>query len=172
LAFFLKSNVVINFFAKSSRSLSKKRQYFCQIFRQKYFQNHNIGPWSKHQKFFFKKQDRGSTECRRPPVRQLRLHLADAAGPHPNLEPGLPPGGEVPLVVERQGLVRHRLVFVKVVMNLHFGRKVLGQIFLKICKIILKKIHRKKVNIFLLIMDKMLDFRYWPSKAIFRKFDQ
>jgi hypothetical protein len=29
--------------AKASSSLSKKRQYFCYIFRQKYFKNHNIG---------------------------------------------------------------------------------------------------------------------------------
>jgi hypothetical protein len=32
LAFFSKTNVVINFFSKSSSSLSKKRQYFRQIF--------------------------------------------------------------------------------------------------------------------------------------------
>jgi hypothetical protein len=42
--FFLKNyNIMINFFAKSSSSLSKKRQYFRQNFRRKYFLNHNIG---------------------------------------------------------------------------------------------------------------------------------
>jgi hypothetical protein len=32
------------FFSKNSRSLSKKRQYFRQKYRRKYFKNHNIGP--------------------------------------------------------------------------------------------------------------------------------
>jgi hypothetical protein len=31
-------------FSKSNSTLSKKRQYFRQIFRRKYFENHNIGP--------------------------------------------------------------------------------------------------------------------------------
>jgi hypothetical protein len=31
-------------FCKTSSSLSKKRRYFRQMFRQKYFFNHNIGP--------------------------------------------------------------------------------------------------------------------------------
>jgi hypothetical protein len=38
---------MIKIFAKTSSSLSKKRQYFCQIFRRKYFKNHNIGPWQQ-----------------------------------------------------------------------------------------------------------------------------
>jgi hypothetical protein len=37
LAFFSKTNVMINYFSKTSSSLSKKRQYFRHIFRQKYF---------------------------------------------------------------------------------------------------------------------------------------
>jgi hypothetical protein len=45
LAFFSKTNVMITIFAKTSISLSKKRQFFRQIFRRKYFHNHNIGPW-------------------------------------------------------------------------------------------------------------------------------
>jgi hypothetical protein len=46
LAFFLNTNVMINFFSKFSFVLSQKRHFFCKIFRQKYFKNHNIGPRS------------------------------------------------------------------------------------------------------------------------------
>jgi hypothetical protein len=46
LAFFLNTNVMINFFQKFSFVLSQKRQFFRKIFRQKYLKNHNIGPWS------------------------------------------------------------------------------------------------------------------------------
>jgi hypothetical protein len=46
LAFFSKTNVMINFFSKFGFVLSQKRQFFRQIFRRKYFKNHNIGPWS------------------------------------------------------------------------------------------------------------------------------
>jgi hypothetical protein len=41
-----KNNVMINFVSKTSNSLSRKRQYFCQNFRRTYFKKHNIGPWS------------------------------------------------------------------------------------------------------------------------------
>jgi hypothetical protein len=44
MAFFSKTNVMITIFAKPSFDLSKKRQYFRQIFRRKYFKNHSIGP--------------------------------------------------------------------------------------------------------------------------------
>jgi hypothetical protein len=37
---------MIIIFAVTSISLSKKRQYFCKIFRRKYLKNHSIGPWS------------------------------------------------------------------------------------------------------------------------------
>jgi hypothetical protein len=37
LAFFSKTNVIIKIFAKTSSSLSKKRQYFRYIFRRKLF---------------------------------------------------------------------------------------------------------------------------------------
>jgi hypothetical protein len=49
LAFFSKTNVMITIFAKTSSSLSKKRQLFRKIFWRKYFKNHNIGPrnWMK-----------------------------------------------------------------------------------------------------------------------------
>jgi hypothetical protein len=33
-----------HFFSKNGSTLSKKRQYFRQNFRRKYFKNHNIGP--------------------------------------------------------------------------------------------------------------------------------
>jgi hypothetical protein len=44
LAFFSKTNVMITIFANTSSSLSKKRQFFREIFRRKYLKNHNIGP--------------------------------------------------------------------------------------------------------------------------------
>jgi hypothetical protein len=43
---FLKNQCFDQIFAKSRSSLSKKRQYFRQIFRRKYLKNHSIGPWS------------------------------------------------------------------------------------------------------------------------------
>jgi hypothetical protein len=43
---FLKNQCYDQIFTKSNRSLSKKRHHFRQIFRRKYFENHNIGPWS------------------------------------------------------------------------------------------------------------------------------
>jgi hypothetical protein len=46
---FPKADVMINFFAKTSSRLSKKRQ----ILRRKYFKNHNIGPWSLCQQSSF-----------------------------------------------------------------------------------------------------------------------
>jgi hypothetical protein len=42
MAFFSKTNVMIKFLQKA-----KKRQHFRQIFRRKYFESQNIGPWSK-----------------------------------------------------------------------------------------------------------------------------
>jgi hypothetical protein len=45
LAFFSKTIVMITIFPKTSSSLIKKLQFFRQIFRRKYFKNHNIGPW-------------------------------------------------------------------------------------------------------------------------------
>jgi hypothetical protein len=44
LAFFSKTNVMINFFKKISFVFSQKCQFFRRIFRRKYFENHNIGP--------------------------------------------------------------------------------------------------------------------------------
>jgi hypothetical protein len=44
MAFFLNTNVMINFFSKFSFVLSQKRQFFRKIFRRKYLKNHNIGP--------------------------------------------------------------------------------------------------------------------------------
>jgi hypothetical protein len=44
LAFFLNTNVMINFFSKFSFALRQKRRFFGKIFRQKYFKNHNIDP--------------------------------------------------------------------------------------------------------------------------------
>jgi hypothetical protein len=41
LPWFSKTNHI---FAKTSSSLSKKRQYICRIVRRKHFKNHNIGP--------------------------------------------------------------------------------------------------------------------------------
>jgi hypothetical protein len=32
-------------YVKTSSILNKNRKYFQQIFRQKYFKNHDIGPW-------------------------------------------------------------------------------------------------------------------------------
>jgi hypothetical protein len=47
LAFFSKTNVTIIFWHNlSSFVLSQKRQFFHNFFRQKYFKNHSIGPWS------------------------------------------------------------------------------------------------------------------------------
>jgi hypothetical protein len=46
LAFLSKTNLMINIFAKTSISLSKKRQYFRKMFRREYFKNHNMGTWS------------------------------------------------------------------------------------------------------------------------------
>jgi hypothetical protein len=43
LAFFLNTNVMINFFSKFSFVSSQKRQFFRKIFRRKYLKNHNIG---------------------------------------------------------------------------------------------------------------------------------
>jgi hypothetical protein len=42
---FLKNQCYDQNFAQFSFVLSKKRQYFRRIIRQKYFKNHNIGPW-------------------------------------------------------------------------------------------------------------------------------
>jgi hypothetical protein len=39
-------DVMITIFAKTSSSLSKKRQFFSQNFSAKIFKNHNIGSWS------------------------------------------------------------------------------------------------------------------------------
>jgi hypothetical protein len=45
LAFFLNTNVMINFFQNiPSFVLSQKRQFFHKNFWQKYLKNHNIGP--------------------------------------------------------------------------------------------------------------------------------
>jgi hypothetical protein len=44
MAFFLNTNVIINFYSKFSFVLSQKRQFFRKIFRRKYLKNHNIGP--------------------------------------------------------------------------------------------------------------------------------
>jgi hypothetical protein len=44
--FFLKNQCYDHIFAKTSCSLSKKRQFFREIFWRKYFKNHNIGPCS------------------------------------------------------------------------------------------------------------------------------
>jgi hypothetical protein len=41
---FLKNQCFDHFFAKTSIRLSIKRQYLFEIFRRKYFKNHNIGP--------------------------------------------------------------------------------------------------------------------------------
>jgi hypothetical protein len=46
LAFFLNTNIMINFFSKFSFVLSQKCQLFRQIFWRKYLKNHNIDPWS------------------------------------------------------------------------------------------------------------------------------
>jgi hypothetical protein len=46
LAFFSKTNVMINFFSKFGFVSRQKRQFFRWIFRRKYFKNHNIGPRS------------------------------------------------------------------------------------------------------------------------------
>jgi hypothetical protein len=46
LAFFSKTDVLINFFSKTSSSLSKKSPTFSQFFWRKYLKNHNIGPRS------------------------------------------------------------------------------------------------------------------------------
>jgi hypothetical protein len=43
--FFLKNRCFDQIFAKTGSSLSKKRQYFRQVFPQKYVKNHNIGSW-------------------------------------------------------------------------------------------------------------------------------
>jgi hypothetical protein len=51
LAFFSKTMLFSNF-SKSIRHFSEKRQFFRQIFRRKYFKNHNIGPWKFHVLFF------------------------------------------------------------------------------------------------------------------------
>jgi hypothetical protein len=42
---FHKNQCYDKIFAKTSSSLRDKRQYFCQIFRWKYFKYQNIGPW-------------------------------------------------------------------------------------------------------------------------------
>jgi hypothetical protein len=52
LVFFSKINVMITIFAKTSSSFSKKRRYFCSIFRRKYLKNHNFGPRSRKQFFY------------------------------------------------------------------------------------------------------------------------
>jgi hypothetical protein len=44
LAFFLNTNVMINFFSEFSFVLSQKRHFFRKMFRRKYLKNHNIGP--------------------------------------------------------------------------------------------------------------------------------
>jgi hypothetical protein len=44
LAFFSKTNVMINFFSKFGFVLRQKRQFFRWIFRRKYFKNLNISP--------------------------------------------------------------------------------------------------------------------------------
>jgi hypothetical protein len=47
LAFFSETHVMIKFLQTLAvHSLSKKRQYFRQIFGRKYFLNHNVGPRS------------------------------------------------------------------------------------------------------------------------------
>jgi hypothetical protein len=43
---FLKNQCYDRNFAWFSFDLNKKRQFFCWIFRRKYFKNHNIGPWT------------------------------------------------------------------------------------------------------------------------------
>jgi hypothetical protein len=45
LAFFSKTNVLINFF-QTLALFWVKNAIFCWIFRRKYLKNHNIGPWS------------------------------------------------------------------------------------------------------------------------------
>jgi hypothetical protein len=46
LAFFSKTNVIIKILEIVTVVWAKKRQYFRQIFRRKYFKDHNIGPCS------------------------------------------------------------------------------------------------------------------------------
>jgi hypothetical protein len=46
LAFFSKNQCYDQNFAYFSFVLSQKHQFFCRIFRRKYFKNHNIGPWN------------------------------------------------------------------------------------------------------------------------------
>jgi hypothetical protein len=46
LAFFSKTNVMINFFSYNLTLLwVKNANFFAIFFRRKYFKNHNIGPW-------------------------------------------------------------------------------------------------------------------------------
>jgi hypothetical protein len=46
LAFFLNTNVMINFFQNLALFRVKNANFFAKFFWQKYLKNHNIGPWS------------------------------------------------------------------------------------------------------------------------------
>jgi hypothetical protein len=47
MAFFSKTNVMIKFLHNIALFWVKKRQFFRNFFRRKYFKYHNIGPWSQ-----------------------------------------------------------------------------------------------------------------------------
>jgi hypothetical protein len=46
MAFFLNTNVMINFFQNLALFWVKNANFFATFFRRKYFKNHNIGPWT------------------------------------------------------------------------------------------------------------------------------
>jgi hypothetical protein len=46
LAFFLNTNVMINFFKNLALFCVKSAKFLVKFFGEKYFKNHNIGPWT------------------------------------------------------------------------------------------------------------------------------
>jgi hypothetical protein len=76
LAFFSKTNVMINLF-KIYLFFSQKRQFFRKNFRPKYFLNHNIGPWTiKFSRQKIRKRSFAETKTGDNPLRlQWQLHF-------------------------------------------------------------------------------------------------